>query len=178
MVQAMAYLGNTYQRRCLSMMAANKENVKSNYPFAVVGVNLVLLLTEVLWFKSRHFASGYGISVRVYRAMSFMLIVLCYLFSESVFYVMFEDSSAFFELFCVAFVTLDRLWKSRGATRADFGKIMGKWPCHCHVVHLKCDNSAGDMKTLLSKLLSSNPQSIAEMHDFVTRSGLVSPRRD
>ena len=37
----MVYLGGAYRRRCASMLTANRENSKSNYPFAVVAVNLV-----------------------------------------------------------------------------------------------------------------------------------------
>ena len=36
-----------------------------------------------------------------------------------------EDPEAFFELYCVAFRTLDQTWREQGAARADFGKIMG-----------------------------------------------------
>ncbi len=50
----------------------------------------------------------------------------CTISGESVFsYSVFEDPAAFFELFCVSFATLDRLWTARAATRADFGKLMG-----------------------------------------------------
>jgi hypothetical protein len=47
-MRAMVYLGNNFPEKSQRMMQANKANVKTNYPFAVVGVNLTLLLAELL----------------------------------------------------------------------------------------------------------------------------------
>lgn len=50
-LHSMIYLGETYSERALEMLRANQANRKNNYPFAIVGVNVTLLLAEL--FKLR-----------------------------------------------------------------------------------------------------------------------------
>jgi hypothetical protein len=50
-LHSMIYLGETYPEQALQMLRANQANRKNNYPFAIVGVNLTLLLAEL--FKLR-----------------------------------------------------------------------------------------------------------------------------
>lgn len=47
-IRAMTYLGVKYPLKAQSMLQANKINTKTNYPFAVVGINITLLLSELL----------------------------------------------------------------------------------------------------------------------------------
>jgi hypothetical protein len=50
-LHCLIYLGEMYPERALQMLQANQANKKNNYPFAIVGVNLTLLLAEL--FKLR-----------------------------------------------------------------------------------------------------------------------------
>ena len=47
-IRAMTYLGVKYPMKAQSMLQANKVNTKTNYPFAIVGINITLLLGELL----------------------------------------------------------------------------------------------------------------------------------
>jgi hypothetical protein len=85
------------------MLTRNKANIKANYPFAIVGINITLLLGELL-------------SLRDHK----------YLSAQSGYWELFEDGNAFFELFCVCFLHIDSVWTNRKATRADFAKIIGE----------------------------------------------------
>ena len=44
----MINLSETYPERSKAMIEANKNNLKTNYPYAIVGINLTLLLIDVL----------------------------------------------------------------------------------------------------------------------------------
>lgn len=50
-LHSMTYLGETYAEAAQQMLLNNQANKKNNYPFAIVGVNLTLLLAEL--FKLR-----------------------------------------------------------------------------------------------------------------------------
>lgn len=50
-LHSMIYLGETYPEAAQQMLQSNQANKKNNYPFAIVGVNLTLLLAEL--FKLR-----------------------------------------------------------------------------------------------------------------------------
>jgi hypothetical protein len=47
-LRAMSYFGQKYPEKSQSMLHRNKANIKTNYPYAVVGVNITLLLAELL----------------------------------------------------------------------------------------------------------------------------------
>ena len=47
-IRAMTYLGVKYPLKAQSMLNANKLNTKANYPFAIVGINITLLLVDLL----------------------------------------------------------------------------------------------------------------------------------
>jgi hypothetical protein len=47
-LRAMTYLGVKYPLKAQSMLKSNKTNTKTNYPFAIVGINITLLLAELL----------------------------------------------------------------------------------------------------------------------------------
>lgn len=44
----MSYLAHTYPSKTQDMIKKNKANIKVNYPFAIVGINICLLLAEHL----------------------------------------------------------------------------------------------------------------------------------
>lgn len=45
---------------------------------------------------------------------------------ETNFWDLFLSANAFFEIFTIAFIYMDNLWRSRDAVRSDFGKIMNE----------------------------------------------------
>ena len=47
-LRAMTYLGVKYPLKAKKMLNANKVNTKTNYPYAVVGINITLLLADLL----------------------------------------------------------------------------------------------------------------------------------
>ena len=47
-LRAMTYLGVKYPLKAKAMLNANRVNTKTNYPYAVVGINITLLLAELL----------------------------------------------------------------------------------------------------------------------------------
>jgi hypothetical protein len=57
------------------MIEKNKQNMKSNYPFAIVGVNLCLLLIDLLNLRDQK-----------------------YLSAQAGYWEIFEDKSSFFEV--------------------------------------------------------------------------------
>jgi hypothetical protein len=47
-LQSMTYLAHNYEDRSKRMLDDNRANTKGRYPFAIVGINITLLLAEVL----------------------------------------------------------------------------------------------------------------------------------
>lgn len=52
-LRCMRYLGQTYPEETQRMVITQRENIKSHYPFAVVGINLTLLLVDLLGIKEK-----------------------------------------------------------------------------------------------------------------------------
>ena len=50
-----------------------------------------------------------------------------YLTVQSNYWTLFEDPTAFFEMFCICFQHIDAIWTYRKSTRSDFGKIIGEY---------------------------------------------------
>lgn len=105
-LRTMRYLGETYPTETQRMLRTQKENIKTHYPFAVVGINLTLLLCEILGIREKKYQQSEKIS--------------------SGYYDMFQDKKAFYELFCICFFYLDHIWVERNSVRADFGKLIGE----------------------------------------------------
>jgi hypothetical protein len=76
-LRCMRYLGQNYPADTLRMVASQKENIKSHYPFAVVGINMTLMLSEVLGIREKRFQDRQE--------------------ANSGFFEMFEDKHAFYE---------------------------------------------------------------------------------
>lgn len=103
-LRAMTYLLTHYTSAAGGMVHRNRANVKTNYPFAIVGVNMTLLLADVMKLKNRTFLSH-----------------------SCAYWELFEGVSNFFEIYCSCFFHLNHLWnKGAGATRAEFGKLMAE----------------------------------------------------
>mmetsp|Transcript_1221 Transcript_1221/g.1373 ORF Transcript_1221/g.1373 Transcript_1221/m.1373 type:complete len:399 (+) Transcript_1221:184-1380(+) len=131
-LRTMTYLGVKYPLKCQGMLNANKVNTKTNYPFAIVGINITLLLAELLNLRDQR-----------------------YLSTSAGYWSLLENDTAFFELFCLSFISMDSLWSHRKAVRADFGKLIG------------------EVKILVTAVLSRSPQSIEEMRYAAGEEGMV-----
>ena len=55
-IRAMTYLGVKYPLKAQSMLCNNKVNTKTNYPFAIVGINITLLLAELLNLRDQRYS--------------------------------------------------------------------------------------------------------------------------
>lgn len=73
-IRALTYLGRKFPDKCLAMVTKNKANVKANYPFAIVGVNITLLLAELFHLRDHK-----------YRIHSLCTLPVC--LSDMIFYV-------------------------------------------------------------------------------------------
>lgn len=106
-VRAMIHMGLAYPEKTQEALRANKVNTKTKYPFAVVCVNITLLLAELLNLRDNKYMS-----------------------SQAGYWTMFEEPEAFFEMFCICFFHMDVTWVARKAVRADFGKLIGEIKGH------------------------------------------------
>lgn len=120
-LRCMVYLGTNYKTRTQEMLRANRANVKTNYPFAIVGINMTLLLSDVLKLSKSAFLS-----------------------ERANYWELFEDADAFYEIFSFCFMYMDTIWRSRGATRPDFGKL------------------TFELKESVTKVLKRGPKSVNE----------------
>ena len=106
----------------------NKINQKSKYPFAIVGVNISLLLADILQIKDQAFESN----------------------PNAPYWTLFNDPLAFYELFVICFTMMDQQWTKRNAVRSDFGrlttsikvmvtKVLSQGPTNLHDFQLLAD---------------------------------------
>jgi hypothetical protein len=52
-LKAMLYMGRQYPDKTQQMLLRNTANVKTNYPFAVVGINMTILLCDILGIREK-----------------------------------------------------------------------------------------------------------------------------
>jgi ELMO/CED-12 family len=85
--------------------SSSSGSSSSSYPFAVVARNLTLMLSDVLQLRG----GAYGTT-------------------RAPFWGVFDQAGerAFAELFCWAFKRLDTVWQDTGASRDEFGAIIGQ----------------------------------------------------
>lgn len=102
-VHSAIYLGKTYPQKMQQMLLNNRENLKTKYPFAIVIVNVTMLLADVLKLRDDK-----------------------YLSSQFNCWEVFEERNSFFEIFCHCVFHVDSVWTQRNAVRADFGGIVGE----------------------------------------------------
>ena len=102
-LRGMLHLASNYRTRTQQMLVNNKQNLKTKYPFAIVGVNVTLLLADVLKVSQ----------------MGFLGI-------QATYWELFESDDAFYELFSYCFMAMDLMWTQRNAQRKDFGKLTGE----------------------------------------------------
>lgn len=99
----LVFLGETYPDRLQKMVADNKANTKTNYPLAVVAVNLSMLLIELFHLRENR-----------------------YINVSASYWDLFLNDTAFYEIFAILFIHMDNIWRARKAVRADFGKMIGE----------------------------------------------------
>eukprot|EP00981_Chlorochromonas_danica_P008027 scaffold1945_cov181-Ochromonas_danica.AAC.22 len=102
-LENLLYLSITYPRQAVDMMTRHRINTNTNYPYALVGVKLTLMLIDIL-----------------------QLIDQKYLMSTAGYWDIFVEKVAFHELFVMSFAYLDSLWKERSAIRKQFGILINE----------------------------------------------------
>ena len=102
-VHSAIYLGKKYPQKMQQMLLNNRENIKTKYPFAIVIVNVTMLLADVLKLRDEK-----------------------YLSSQFNCWEVFEERNSFFEIFSHCVSHVDTVWIQREAVRADFGGIVGE----------------------------------------------------
>lgn len=125
------------------MLIANKDNIKTNYPFAIVCVNLTLLLIDALSVRDSKYLSVQGIPLLIPLTHS-----LTYVLSQVGFWEIFEDPNAFYELFSFCFIQVDASWRRRKAVRSEFGSVIG------------------DVNTKLVQTLKNSPKKLSQFYDL------------
>lgn len=118
-LNALTYFGEVYKEISQRLIEENKSNTKNNYPYAIVGVNLTLLLADLFSIKDNEFLS-----------------------KQAAYWAIFDTPEAFYEVFSLAFMHVDIIWRERQAVRSQFGAIIG------------------DTKSLLTRILTRQPTSL------------------
>ena len=169
----MGYLGHRYKRETQTIISKNSNNVNTNYPFAIVGVNLCMLLIEQLNLRSSKFL---GI--------------------QAGYWGIFEDKNAFYEIFCVMFFHLDNQWTMRGEI-IPLITLLHSLPflplsltvhisisCFKHasfcvislvtaLVRSKFGELIKEMKSLLSRIFERSPNSIDKFKEVAFDEGML-----
>lgn len=101
-LNTLSYFGEVYKEISQDMIGSNRSNTKQNYPYAIVGVNLTLLLADLFSLKDNEFLT-----------------------KQAGYWSMFDEPEAFYELFSLSFMHVDIIWRERQAVRSQFGAIIG-----------------------------------------------------
>eukprot|EP01041_Mallomonas_annulata_P009428 gene9427-19581_t len=131
-LRTMSFLCERHIQRTQTMLSNNKANIKTNYPFAVVGINLTLMLGDMIGLRDQKYFS-----------------------IQSGYWELFENKNVFFEIFCICFFHVDRLWTSRKAVRSDFANLMG------------------EVKGTIAQVLATSPKSISDLRVAATDAGMM-----
>ena len=124
-LKAITYFCRTKQSIALAMIERNKQNIKTNYPFAIVAVNITLLLGEILNLRDQQ-----------------------YLMMQANYWELFEDRVAFYEVFSTCIVYVDHIWKTNNLTRSDFSKLIGETKNKVSSVLQKGPKSVNDFQLI------------------------------
>mmetsp|Transcript_47291 Transcript_47291/g.60761 ORF Transcript_47291/g.60761 Transcript_47291/m.60761 type:complete len:397 (+) Transcript_47291:89-1279(+) len=130
-LKSLVYFTERYTHKATTMMEAQRPCTSSHYPFAIVGINLTMMLADVLSLKERKFETR-----------------------EGVFWMVFEhdlEEEAFFEIFSIAMMHIDHLWVTRKATRKEFGEIIKSTKSSLIEVLEKGPSSLSDLLLLSTK---------------------------
>uniref|UniRef100_A0A0C9RIJ5 TSA: Wollemia nobilis Ref_Wollemi_Transcript_16023_1409 transcribed RNA sequence n=1 Tax=Wollemia nobilis TaxID=56998 RepID=A0A0C9RIJ5_9CONI len=103
-LENLLFFANKYPKSFRRLLHKQKGNRSSwEYPFAVAGINVSFMLTQMLDLRSA--------KPRSLSGTNFLKILA-------------EDELAFDTLFCVAFEMLDAQWLARGASYMEFNEVM------------------------------------------------------
>ena len=131
-IRSMIHMAHHYPDKSVIMLSRNRENTKNKYPFAIVGVNITLLLADLLQLK----AQGYlGLNKKGFRPR----------------WELFEDPISFYEIFVICFIYMDFLWTQSDAVRSDFGKLVQQIKTTVLKVLAKEPNSLYQFKLIASE---------------------------
>jgi hypothetical protein len=124
-LKCLVYFSSEYNSKVTDMVRSQAKNSPHTYPFGAVGVNITLLLGDLLKLRDRKFET-----------------------SETVYWGVFEDSKGLFELYCLTFRYLDHIWTASRADRKQFSQVIGK--CKAAIAHLLSlgPSSLGNMMEL------------------------------
>ena len=131
-LKCLVYFSSEYKDKCADMVRSQAKQSPHTYPFGAVGVNITLLLGDLLKLRDRRFEA-----------------------TDAVFWGVFEDPKAFYELFCLTFRYLDHLWTSSKADRKQFSQIIGK------------------TKAAVVSLMASGPSSLGQMMEIAHQQELL-----
>jgi hypothetical protein len=98
---AFSYFCRTYPKRSAKIIKANQKNVTTNYPVAIVAMNVTELIASILGLRKME-----------------------YLSKQASYWELFECATAFYDLFCITVCHIDALWTTRNAVRSDFKSII------------------------------------------------------
>ena len=133
-LRAVLHMSLSYKDRTQEMLEANKANAKTKYPFAIVAINITLLLVELLHLRDNGYMGLQGVG----------------------YWAVFEDPSAFYEIFCLCFFHMNATWVQRQAVRTDFGKLIG------------------EIKQLVTSTLARNPTNLMDFRMLGIDEGMIS----
>jgi hypothetical protein len=120
---SISYMGRRRSNEVARIMETQKGNHAHTYPFAIVAKNLTLMLADVLKLRSQQFAN-----------------------ERCPYWEVFTSKDDYYDVFCWAFLRIDREWVQRGATRAQFGAIIAS------------------TKSALEDVLARGPTSVGDFH--------------
>jgi len=132
-LRSMLHMGLTHSKETQEMVQANKVNTKTKDPFAIVGVNITLLLAELLHLRDNKYMFQQGVG----------------------YWALFEDPSAYYEMFSLCFFHMNATWVQRQAVRADFGKLVS------------------EVKEIVTRTLKRSPTNLNEFRLIGIDEGLV-----
>ena len=100
-LQCIRYMHEHNAAKFQQLVTANKGSTKTKYPFAVVAVNVTLVLAELLSLKNGKVED-----------------------SQIGCLDLFADEKTFFYIFVTCFMHLDSIWRHRAAVRSQFGSLI------------------------------------------------------
>ena len=100
-LDCLVYFAEVHTLVVKNMLASQRPRQSCHYPFAAVGVNITLMLLDVLDVHDGHFMER-----------------------EEIYWSLFEHDLAFHELYCIAFRVFDRQWMLQSAIQTDFARIL------------------------------------------------------
>ena len=111
------------------MTGKNEKNSKFNYPFAIVGVNLCLLLIDLLHLRDQNYLSIQAGYWQVFEDKLSFFEVFYYKHVSSTNKFLFTNhlcTKNVLKIYCMLFFHIDHQWSERNLVRAQFGDLISK----------------------------------------------------